>query len=226
MLPLSSSDMQQEQPISAVGAPGSEAVIHTPTHDGGLEHTAATFDDVSSWLSKAHHNEIILFPPQLYLLTILSQFLTGPPPFLPSVALPSAQRQTSAQEHYQAQRDAILAFAANPTPGSGDHPTGAIRWADKVMGTAQLFVSRDGRSVLGLDKPGWELKGTGRGGDWERVVLARFAKEGMRDGEVRWRKSVLAEERGGEGEPGGEEAVKIAGDAASSRQKSGANSKI
>lgn len=53
----------------------------------------------------------------------------------------------------------------------------------------------DGRSVLGLDKPGPELVGSGRGGDGERVVLVRFSKEGPRDVEVRWRKEVLEEER-------------------------------
>lgn len=58
----------------------------------------------------------------------------------------------------------------------------------------------DGRSVLGLDKPGPELKGSGRGGDESRVVLVKFRKEGPRDVEVRGRAEVLREEReGGEG---------------------------
>lgn len=59
-----------------------------------------------------------------------------------------------------------------------------------------MFVRRaDGRLVLGLDKPGKELAGTQRGGDWERVVLVSFRKEGPRDVEVRGREEVLREER-------------------------------
>jgi len=55
----------------------------------------------------------------------------------------------------------------------------------------------DGRSVLALDKSGLELEGSGRGGDSERVVLVKFSKEGPRDVEVRGRREVLEEERGG-----------------------------
>ncbi len=47
--------------------------------------------------------------------------------------------------------------------------------------TGLFFSKKDGRSVLGLDKPGPELKGTDRGGNQERVVLVRFSKEGPRD---------------------------------------------
>ena len=77
-----------------------------------------------------------------------------------------------------------------------------IPWSDKVISPAALFVRRgDGRIVLGLDKPGPELKGTTRGGDWERVVLVNFRKEGPRDVEVRGREEVVKEEReGGEEE--------------------------
>lgn len=61
-------------------------------------------------------------------------------------------------------------------------------------------MTKDGRSVLGLDHPGPELERSGRGGDGERVVLVRFRKEGPRDVEVRFRKEVLEEERRGKGE--------------------------
>lgn len=66
-------------------------------------------------------------------------------------------------------------------------------------------MTKDGRSVLGLDYPGPELEGTGRGGDKERVVVVRFGKEGPRDVEVRERAEVLGEERiagGNEGREG------------------------
>ena len=40
------------------------------------------------------------------------------------------------------------------------------------MSPHNLFIRvSDGRVVLGLDKPGPELKDSKRGGDWERVAL-------------------------------------------------------
>lgn len=59
------------------------------------------------------------------------------------------------------------------------------------------MMTKDGRSVLGLDYPGPELEGSGRGGDGERVVLVRFKKEGPRDVEVRGRREVFDAERRG-----------------------------
>ena len=61
MLPLSSSPSSSP---AAAGAPAKEAIIPIPTHDGGLEHTAATFDDATVWLDRARKGDIILFPPQ------------------------------------------------------------------------------------------------------------------------------------------------------------------
>lgn len=60
-----------------------------------------------------------------------------------------------------------------------------------------LMRRRDGRSVLALDKPGPELRGSRRGGDARRVVLVRFGREGPRDVDVRERAEVLAEEKNG-----------------------------
>jgi len=69
-------------------------------------------------------------------------------------------------------------------------------YKDKVMSPTGLFFRKsDGRSVLALDKPGPELKDSGRGGDKDRVVLVKFGKEGPRNVEVRLRKDVLNEER-------------------------------
>lgn len=76
------------------------------------------------------------------------------------------------------------------------HATASIPWAEKVMSPTVLFMRRsDRRVVLGLDKPGPELKDTKRGGDWDRVVLVHFLKDGPRDVEVRWREDVMREER-------------------------------
>ena len=61
--------------------------------------------------------------------------------------------------------------------------------------TGLMMRKSDGRSVLALDKPGPELKGSGRGGDARRVVLVRFSKEGPRDVDVRERAEGVAEEK-------------------------------
>ncbi|KAI9047582.1 hypothetical protein LZ554_008295 [Drepanopeziza brunnea f. sp. 'monogermtubi'] len=164
------------QPISSL-APSSE--IPTPTSDGGVEHTAALFAPCSTWLSLARANEIILFPPQFYLMHLLAPFLS-PSPELSSQIL-------------QSQRDQVLHFLQ----GDGGDGKG-ILWAGKVMSpTGFLMRKSDGRSVLALNRPGPELeaRGEGRGGDEKRVVLVKFGKEGPRDVDVRERGEVLAEER-------------------------------
>lgn len=176
------------------GGPKEEVILQVPTHDGGLEHTAATFDTVSAWLDKARIGSIILFPPQLYLLTLLSQFLNGDPP-----ASSSADEKA---RHYSDQRSAIVEFLSR-TPTSPAalkegkrHPSAFIPWAEKVMSPTALFVlPGDGRLVLGLDKPGPELANSGRGGDPDRVVLVDFKKEGPRRVEVRTREEVLRQKR-------------------------------
>ncbi|KAE8450661.1 hypothetical protein EG329_006005 [Mollisiaceae sp. DMI_Dod_QoI] len=164
----------------------SQSVIPTPTSDGGLEHTAALFASCSRWLSQAGRNEVILFPPQYYLMFLLSPFL-APSPFLPA-------------EELQIQRDRVLKFLK--TDG-GDGK--GIPWAEKVMSPIGLLMRKsDGRSVLGLEKPGPELKGSGRGGDEKRVVLVKFSKGGPRDVEVRDRAEILAEEKEFQKKNGGE----------------------
>lgn len=181
--PLTSND-------PAISAARSEAMIPTP--DGGVEITAARFDDASTWLEKQRKGEIVLFPPQCFLLHMLSQFLVGPP--LGSLN-PSALT-----DHYRLQRERLREFLAT-VPTTSDlkamrHPTAQIPWGDKVISPTTLGIRQsDRRSILALDKPGPELKGTDRGGDWERVVLVRFTKGMVKDVEVRGREEVLAEER-------------------------------
>lgn len=211
MLPLSqpssSSDLLSED----------QALIPAPTHDGGLEHTAAAFDNTHTWLARARAGDIILFPPQFYLLHLIAGFFPPPPPPPPpshsrsrSRSSPAAAAAAAAENHAAEQptptaslnqRAALLAFLARtPTSHLRDGAnTRAIPWSQKVMSPSMLFVRRrggDGRVVLGLDKPGPELRGSGRGGDAERVVLVRFESGGPREVEVRDREEVLAEERG------------------------------
>ncbi|KAI5865824.1 hypothetical protein GGS23DRAFT_554250 [Durotheca rogersii] len=184
MLPLSTSD----DPV--VAAARSEAIVPTP--DGGVEINAARFDAASTWLERQRRGEITLFPPQHYLLHVLSRFLTGPPPDAPGPSELAA--------HYGSQREKLKSFLATvPTatdPEAAAHHTSQIPWADKVLCPISLGVRRsDQRVILGLDKPGPELEPTGRGGDWENIVLARFSKGHVKEVEVKGRKEMHAEER-------------------------------
>ncbi|KUI70653.1 Putative nudix hydrolase 7 [Cytospora mali] len=167
-------------------------VVQTPTSDGGVEHTAATFADADEWLRKQDRGEIVLFPPQCYLLTLVAEMLNSVP-----------VREGGGEDglaRYAAQRKALIDFVKRtPTGGGGEkkpHLTTLIPWSEKVMSPQTLFIrSNDGRIVLGVDKPGPELKGTGRGGDFERVVLVNFTKQGPKGVEVRHREDILREER-------------------------------
>jgi hypothetical protein len=184
---------------SGAAAVRQEAIVPTP--DGGIEHTAATFDHVSSWLARAQTGEVLLLPPQAFLLTLLARFLTGTGSTDAKSTSTTAggQASTPSTEELQAQRDELLAFLARiPTaqsPRAAAHPTSRIPWADKAMSPHVILGRSDGRVVLALDKPGLELKDSGRGGDYETVVLARFTKNGAVDVEVRDREEVLNEER-------------------------------
>lgn len=158
---------------SATGLPTSahESVIPVPTHDGGIEHTAARFATASEWLEQARGEKIILFPPQFLLLHLIQPFLSPP---------------AQSREQLQQQRESLREFLH-----SGDPP-----WTEKCISPIQLMKRKsDGRAVLSLDKPGFELEGTQRKGDAERVVLVEFRKEGPRKVEVAWRRDVLDEER-------------------------------
>jgi hypothetical protein len=108
-------------------------------------------------------------------------------PFLPT------NTPSTSQSELQAQRDKVLEFVK----GDGGDGKG-ITWGEKCMSPVGIMMRKsDGRSVLGLEKPGPELKDMDRGGDEKRVVLVKFSKEGPRDVEVRERSEVLEEERTG-----------------------------
>ena len=158
-----------------------EATIPTPTHDGGIEHTAARFLPPATWLEMANRDEIILFPPQYFLLHLIA-------PFLSPVHAPTPMEPGELSR----QRGALLEFVKR---GGGETP-----WAEKVISPEVVLKTRrggygDGRLVLGLDKPGPELKGSGRKGDAERVVYVDFRKEGPRRVEVRMKTDAFKDER-------------------------------
>ena len=158
----------------------SEAVIPIPTSDGGLEHTAALFGSCKEWLDQAQRNDILLFPPQFFLIFLLAPFLDV------------SYSSTLSTNELQKQRDKLLEFVLRDGDGKG------VKWADKVISPVGLLKRQsDGKNVLALDKPGLELKDSGRKGEEERVVLVNVSKEGPRDVEVRLRKEILDEERAG-----------------------------
>lgn len=211
LMPLDTSSSSSPSPSFSTTATG-EIVVPVPaaaasaTTDGGIEHTAATFAPPREWLRRQEAGEIVLFPPQCFLLTMVARAFEA-------VAV-------AGSDHYEAQRRALLDFVTRvppppppPPPGSNTkkktHPTALIPWTDKTMSPEVLFVRRgDGRLVLGIDKPAAELRGTGRGGDFERVVLARFGKQGPTEVEVRNREDVLREEREAEAREQGDDGKK------------------
>ena len=156
-----------------------------PTPDGGVEHTAATFAPAQTFLARAAAGDVILFPPQHFLLALLAQFLSA---------------DASGPLHQTSQREKLLEYLRRvPTAETSrgrEHWTAGIPWADKVISPHTIAIrGSDQRAVLALDRPGPELKGSKRGGDWERVVLVKFGKGGPRQVEVRKREDVLEEER-------------------------------
>ena len=149
-----------------------EVTIPSPTTDGGLEHTTARFLPASVWLRLAQEGRIIMFPPQFFLLHQVAHHLDN----LPSpTAYGSISREPLAREELESRRKALQDFVRTSDPP----------WTDKVISPI-VVPARDGkkrddsRSVLGLEKPGPELAGSGRAGEKQQCVLVNFRKEGPR----------------------------------------------
>lgn len=172
-----------------------EVVIPTPTHDGGIEHTAARFLPPNKWITLARQNRIILFPPQFFLTLLLAPYLSA------TVTSPSSP--TPSPTDLQAERDALLAFLAAPRSHAGEPE---VSFAEAcvspiVLGKGEYGdKSQDGvggvdkhTAVLDLSRPGKEVEGQGQGrrGIREWVVTTKFKGEGPRDVDVRRREEVL-----------------------------------
>lgn len=202
MLPLSrasptgTSRSVSPNPGSLDNDDGPETVIPPPTHDGGKEHTAARFLPAATWLRLATSGRIILFPPQFFLLHLLSRFLTPQHASSASTAATATATATTtttpvlSNEILEKQRKEMLEFV------KGGDPT----WGTKCISPTVLALPAggrraDGRVVLGLDRPGPEVQGQGRAGEKEHVVLVEFKKEGPRRVEVGLKKDVLAQGR-------------------------------
>ncbi|KAL2001749.1 hypothetical protein VTN02DRAFT_1303 [Thermoascus thermophilus] len=158
--------------LQELPAEGEREEVQVPTSDGGIEITEARFLPASQWLQMARSGEIILFPPQFFLLHLIAQFLDKEP------------RQVTSPEELKRRRSELLEFVNSGTPP----------WTQKYISPRQLKRTPDGRAVLALDSAGPELKGSDKKGETDRVVLVRFQKEGPREVEVRWKKDVLSHE--------------------------------
>ncbi|CAN9202951.1 unnamed protein product [Alternaria alternata] len=174
-----------------------EIVIPNPTHDGGIEHTAARFLPPNKWIDLARQNRIILFPPQFFLTLLLSPYLAA------TVTSPSSP--TPSISELQLEREKCLDFLRKPRMYEGKPE---VSFAEAcispiVLGKGQYGekgqdgvggVDKD-TAVLVLDRPGKEVEeqegGKGRRGLREWVVTTRFKGEGPRDVDVRRREDVL-----------------------------------
>lgn len=168
---------------------GISSEIILPVADGGVEHTAAQFAPTSVWLDRARNGSVTLFTPQFYLLHLLA----------PILSTSSAPSPGKLGKDIAAQRKALLLFLARvptaDTEEGNQSPTARIPWGEKVICAYDMQVKRaDGRVVLGLDNPGPELEDTGRGGDYEKVVIVDLRKKGRPENiDVRMRAVVLRE---------------------------------
>lgn len=152
-----------------------DSIIPAPSTDGGIEHTSARFLHPSIWLSQARSGSVVLFPPQWYLLHLLSPLL-----------LPLDSNRSRTEADMEKQRRSVVALVESESPP----------FTEKCISPYPLLTREtDERSVFALERPGPELEGSERRGDSERVILGRFTKAGPRDLEVRWKVDVLQEER-------------------------------
>ncbi|KAE8384502.1 hypothetical protein BDV23DRAFT_191587 [Aspergillus alliaceus] len=157
--------------LSEIPAEGEREEIQVPSSDAGVEITEARFLPASEWLRMASSGEVVMFPPQYLLLHLVSQFLDQQP------------RVPDSVDELRRRRTELVNFVH----------TGSPPWTQKCISPKMLKVASDGRTVLALDHPGPELKGTDRQGEPDRVVLVKFTKGTAQQVGVRWKKDVLSE---------------------------------
>ena len=152
----------------------SKADNTVPTSDGGIENTEVHFKPVSEWLRLLKTNEVILFPPQFFLLSLIAPYLKG--------AIEGTDMQT-----LQGQRDALNDFLRHQEEGEPS-------WSEKSISPRAIFKLGQ-RLVMGLEQAGPELEGTDRSGDGKRVLVWEMRDGRPQDLEVRWRADVEMERK-------------------------------
>lgn len=160
-----------KQLLEELPVEGKREEIQVPTSDGGIEVTEAQFLPASEWLRRARGGEIILFPPQFLLLHFVSGFLD------------QGSRSNESVADMEKARAALVDFVHSGSPP----------WTHKCISPKMLKMTEDGKSVLALDNPGPELKGTDRRGEPDRVVVLKFLKGSAREVTVAWKRDIFKE---------------------------------
>ena len=152
-----------------------------PTADE-VETMAPEYRTAKQWMSAAQKGEIILFPPQFFLLHLISKFLD-----IEGQESKSGEMygKVSAAEIVARRRKLYEFITTDQSPP----------WSQKFISPMGQGMTGDGRAILHLGNGSPELKDTELKGDDSRVVLVKFNKEGPRQLEVRMRKEVLEEVR-------------------------------
>lgn len=173
-------DFESPMPLSGdasgLGASAQQKTILTPTTDGGIEHTSATFLPASVWCTLAQEGEIMLIPPQFFLLHCVSRFLDA---LEADGQYKSMSRQVVGREEIESRRRNLLTFIHRNEGGQD-----AI-WAEKCVSPMRVMPSRgkprtDGREVMELHHPGHELRNSNRSGIRGFCMLYVLEKEGPR----------------------------------------------
>lgn len=148
-----------------------DSIIPVPTHDGGLEHTAARFRSVHEWLDRARAGDMIVYPPQFFLMWKLSEFFA---------------RGTHDNTALQAQRDAVRAFVH----------TGHPPWTHKcICPMALLKLDVEHLQIVSLESPGPELHGSDRSGERQYLLAIPAGGNGITPVRVMERNDVFDEAR-------------------------------
>ena len=158
-----------------------EMFVHRP--DWGIEHTAASFLPAAAWIDRADRGEILLFPPQAFLLHLLAQYLT---PYSWSQQTP-AKEQCHVQDVIQEQRKQLLEFLQSGDP----------IWREKCICPRALegvegrrMANGNAEIFLDLGWPGPELEAAGRRGDIELILIVEWEKNLPRRSKLKMRSQI------------------------------------
>jgi 8-oxo-dGTP pyrophosphatase MutT (NUDIX family) len=185
-LPTSNSASAVNDKLSEAAESEAEVVIPNPTTDGGKEHTTARFLPAAAWCRLAQEGRLIMFPPQFFLLHLVAQFLDE---LKSPTAYSSLSREAVDRAELEQRRKRLVEFVTK----TGE----PVRWTEMCISPGPVPLAKkreDGRSVMGLHRPGVELEqmpGAKREGCRDYFVLTRFSKEGPRDLAVITREEAL-----------------------------------
>jgi 8-oxo-dGTP pyrophosphatase MutT (NUDIX family) len=147
-----------------------------------VETMAPEYRTAKEWLAAAKSGEVILFPPQYFLLHLISKFLDLEPD---STQAGDVYGKVNAAEIVARRRKLYDFITTDENPP----------WKDKYISPMGKGTAADGRQILHLTNASPETTDTHLKGDDSRVVLVAFQKGGPRQLEVRMAKEVFEETR-------------------------------